>query len=821
MTTTLNDLVHAGERAAADGLREALVREAPATVFHQAAALRDQGTPGHVTYSRKVFIPLTRLCRDVCHYCTFAQPPKAVASAYLSRDQVLAIARAGEAAGCDEALLTLGDKPERRYAAARTALARMGHATTIDYLVETCRTLLDETTLLPHVNPGVLTRDDLVRLRDVSVSQGLMLESASRRLLEAGSCHHGSPDKEPERRLETLRLAGELRIPFTTGILIGIGETRAERLDALFAIRALHAAHGHIQEVIVQNFRAKPGTRMAGHPEPDIADLMWTIAAARLILGSDMIVQAPPNLSGDAYAALIDAGLNDWGGISPVTPDHVNPEAAWPHIAALRAQTAARGKVLVERLASHPRYVRDAETWHSPRLATAVRHRADADGLARTDRWTPGAAVAPPALLPRGGIAAPAAVTASEATIIDRALAGTTLEEAEIVRLFAARGAMVRAIAQAADAMRRDRCGDAVTFVVNRNINYTNVCRFRCGFCAFSKGQKSDALRGRAYDVPVEEIVRRAVEARDRGATEVCLQGGIHPDYSGDTYLRIVEAIKRAVPEMHVHAFSPLEVFEGAREAGLSVAGFLAALKDRGLGTLPGTAAEILDDEVRRIICPDKLTTDLWLDIVATAHRTGLKTTATIMFGHADRPEHWARHLLRIRRLQQQTGGFTEFVPLPFIHAEAPMFLRGQARPGPTYREALLMHAVGRIVLYRAIDNIQVSWVKMGERGVIEALNAGVNDLGGTLMNESISRAAGTVHGQEWSPARMDRVIRSTGRTPRQRTTVYGTPDRTVTADAFAATGLADIVLPPAGKIAAIGSRRRKRLGTGAVRHVG
>ncbi|MSQ72587.1 MAG: 7,8-didemethyl-8-hydroxy-5-deazariboflavin synthase subunit CofH [Betaproteobacteria bacterium] len=733
----------------------------------EAAALRDEGHGNLITWSRKVFIPLTRLCRDVCHYCTFAQPPRKGEPAFLSPDEVLAIARAGAAAGCQEALFTLGDKPELRYRQAGEALSRLGHKTTISYLAAMCDLVRRETGLLPHANPGVMNREEIAMLRAVAPSQGIMLESAAERLCERGGAHFGSPDKHPAVRLETLRLAGELRVPFTTGILIGIGETRDERIASLHAIRDLHRRHGHIQEIIIQNFRAKPGTLMAGSSEPGADELKWTIAVARLMFGPHMSIQAPPNLSA-AYGELIDAGINDWGGVSPVTPDHVNPEAPWPQVEALRRQTARAGKTLVERLTIYPKYACEPALWLDPALAPAVLAASDASGYARADAWAPGIAGVQVAQTDNTG-----PLSSRIGGLLAKLRAGAAASETDIVALFEARGADFHAVCAAADRLRREVSGETVRYVVNRNINYTNVCAYKCGFCAFSKGRTAEHLRGAPYDIPREEVQRRVQEAWARGATEVCMQGGIHPDYTGDTYLDLCRAVKEACPGMHIHAFSPLEVTHGAATLGLSLREFLAELKRAGLGTLPGTAAEILDDEIRALICPDKLDTDAWLEVMRQAHGLGLRTTATIMFGHLERPLHWARHLLRVRALQAETGGFTEFVPLPFVHMEAPLYLKGRARRGPTSREAILMHAVARLVLHPLITHIQVSWVKLGADGARACLAAGANDLGGTLMNESISRAAGTGHGQELSPAAMHALIESAGRTPAQRSTLY------------------------------------------------
>jgi FO synthase len=745
----------------------------------EARALREEGHGRLVTYSPKVFIPLTKLCRDVCHYCTFAQPPRRGERAYLTIDEVLEIARAGEAAGCREALFTLGDKPELRYRAAREELAAHGCETTLEYLRSAAAAVLAETSLLPHLNPGVLTREDVRALRPVSASMGAMLETTSERLSARGGPHFGSPDKTPAARLATLAAAGEEHVPFTTGVLIGIGESRAERLDALRAIRELADRYGHVQEVIVQNFRAKPGTRMAGAPEPPLGELLWTVAVARIVLGSEAHVQAPPNLSYDDFPRLLDAGIDDWGGISPVTIDHVNPEAPWPEVDRLRAATESRGLELAPRLAVYPDW--SSGEWVDPAVLPAVLRAGDSLGLAREDRWSPGEDVGVP-FAPR------------DALPVDTR---DELGEDELVRLFRARGRERDRVFAAADALRRDVCGDEVTYVVTRNIQYTNVCYFRCGFCAFSKGKLAANLRGAPYLVPHEEIVRRCEEAWERGATEVCLQGGIHPAFTGDYYRSVVAAIREAVPGLHVHAFSALEVWQGAATLGLPLHEYLGELHDAGLGSLPGTAAEILDDEVRRVICPDKVTTEQWLQVHDTAHRVGLRSNVTMMFGHVESPRSWARHLLRSREQQLRSGGFTEFVPLPFVHMEAPLWLRGQARSGPTYGETLLVHAVARLALHPVITNIQVSWVKLGREGVAAALRAGVNDLGGTLMNESISRSAGAQHGQEFPPEAMEELIRSAGRMPRQRTTLYGEVPEERRAASFGAPPLAEPRNPP------------------------
>jgi FO synthase len=761
----------------------------------EARALRDEGHGRLVTYSPKVFIPLTKLCRDVCHYCTFAGPPRRGERAYLSVEEVLEIARAGAAAGCREALFTLGDKPELRYRAVREELAALGCATSLEYLRDTAAAVLEETGLLPHLNPGVLTRDDVRALRPVSASMGTMLETTSERLSARGGPHFGSPDKLPAARLATLAAAGEERVPFTTGVLIGIGETRAERLEALQAIRELADRYGHVQEVIVQNFRAKPGTRMANAPEPSLDELLWTIAVARIVLGAPAHVQAPPNLSYDDFPRLLDAGIDDWGGVSPVTIDHVNPEAPWPEVGLLRAASESRGLELVPRLPVYPEWI--SGEWLDPAVMPAVLRASDSVGLAREDGWSPGADIGVP-FVPR------------DALPVDTR---DELGEDELVRLFRARGRERDRVFAAADALRRDVCGDEVTYVVTRNIQYTNVCYFRCGFCAFSKGKLAANLRGAPYLVPHEEIVRRCEEAWARGATEVCLQGGIHPAFTGDYYLSVVRAIKDAVPELHVHAFSALEVWQGAATLGMPLDEYLSQLYEAGLGSLPGTAAELLDDDVRRVICPDKVTTDQWLHVHDVAHRIGLRSNVTMMFGHVESPRSWARHLLRAREQQIASGGFTEFVPLPFVHMEAPIWLRGLARSGPTFGETLLVHAVARLALHPVITNIQVSWVKLGREGVAAALRAGVSDLGGTLMNESISRSAGAQHGQEFPPEAMEELIRFANRVPRQRTTLYGEVPHERRRASFGAAPLAAAWNPPVKEARLIAPPRLVRPG--------
>lgn len=747
-----------------------------------------------MTYSPKVFIPLTSLCRDRCGYCTFAKAPHRVEAPYLSIEQVVEVARAGAAAGCHEALFTMGEYPESRYPQAQQWLDEHGFVDTIDYLVHAAQAVLDETGLLPHANAGALDHTDLARLRTVSPSQGMMIESLNPNL----AAHRGAPDKTPERRLATLDAAGELSIPFTTGILIGIGESRADRVDALEAIASSHERFGHIQEVIVQNFVPKADTEMRNWPAASLEELIETLHIARDILPASIHLQAPPNLSND-IGALIDAGIDDFGGISPVTADYVNPEKPWPAITALSAEAARFGRALVPRLTVYPEFVRNPDRWIDPALHFAVMDRSDADGFARDDpgavfpekyqdavnvgtgaeviqvgrrstAWYSGADVTPPTLIGESRVTRPSAEIAEILTGVSQ---GSSVDFDQIVTLFKARGEDVAAIAGFADQLREQVVGDQVTFVRNRNINYTNVCTFKCTFCGFSKGPLSLNLRGNPYLLADEEIIRRVLEARELGATEVCLQGGIHPSFDGDYYVQVAKAVNSSAPDIHIHGFTALEVLEGSRRLGESLIEYLERLKDAGLKSLPGTAAEILSDDIRGIICPDKINTEEWLMVHESAHSIGLRSNVTIMFGSLERPEHWAHHLVRTRDVQRRTGGFTEFVPLPFVHMAAPMYLKRKARRGPTWRETVLMHAVGRIAYHGYINNIQASWVKLGPAGAQQLLRAGVNDLGGTLMDENISRAAGASHGQGISDQEFAQVVEPLGRTLVQRTTLY------------------------------------------------
>lgn len=763
-----------------------------------ARARRDAAFGSVVTFSPKVFIPLTMLCQDKCGYCTFAQPPARLDAPYLTPEQVLEIASAGAEQGCHEALFTLGENPEARYPVARDWLNRHGYESTVHYVAAMAQLVLDETGLLPHANTGAMDRGQLAMLRSVSPSQGMMIES----LRDDLDCHRGAPDKVPARRLATLDWAGELQVPYTTGILVGIGEDRPDRIAALEAIAASHRRHGHVQEVIVQNFLPKPGTAMH-NADPCPRDVyLDAIALARMILPTDVHVQAPPNLSDD-FGDLLDAGVSDWGGVSPVTADHVNPERPWPELDRLREVTEAAGHTLAPRLTVHPRYASDPARWLDTALHFPVADRSDSDGFARDDpgsvwpertmerakvddgaefeltgtissQWYVGAGGDPQHLVPGEAFAA-----GPVAEVLDGVRAGHDVGFDEIVTLFRARGREVAAVAQVADELRQEIVGDDVTWVANRNINYTNVCTFKCRFCGFSKGPLSLNLRGTPYLLTLDDIAERVIEAADAGATEVCLQGGIHPDFDGDYYIDVARAVHEAVPGMHIHGFTALEVTEGAKRNDEPLFDYLTRLKDAGQASLPGTAAEILHDDVRATLCPDKIDTDEWLEAHRTAHAVGLGSNVTIMFGSIERPEHWAHHILRTRALQEETGGFTEFVGLPFVHMASPIYLQKRARRGPTFREVVLMHAVARIAYRGRIDNIQGSWVKLGFNSIAQLLQAGANDLGGTLMDENISRAAGADHGTEVTAEDFRRVVEPLGRNLVQRTTLYGRPDLT------------------------------------------
>ena len=805
------------------------------------AGLEAAGRPGVVTYSRKVFIPLTRLCRDKCHYCTFVTVPGKLRRAghgmFLSPDEVLDIARRGAGMGCKEALFTLGDRPEERWPEAREWLDAHGYDDTLAYVRAMSVRVLEETGLLPHLNPGVLTWTDLQRLKPVAPSMGMMLETTATRLWsEPGGPHHGSPDKEPAVRLRVLEDAGRSNVPFTTGILIGIGETYEERADSLFAIRRTARRYHGVQEVIIQNFRAKPDTAMRGMPDAELEELAAAIAVARIVLGPAARIQAPPNLVDGEYARFIDAGIDDWGGVSPLTPDHVNPERPWPQIDELAARTAEAGFTLRERLTIYPEFVRRGEPWLDPRLLPHVTALADpATGLARTGAVVRGRPWQEPedAFPAAGGRtdlhrtidtegrtgdrrddfddvygdwqelreqAAPGMVPDRVDADVKAALATaaddpTKLTDAQALALLHADGPALDALCRIADDLRRDMVGDEVTYIVTRNINFTNVCYTGCRFCAFAQ-RRTDAD---AYTLSLDQVADRAQQAWEVGAVEVCMQGGIHPDLPGSAYFDIARAVKQRVPGMHVHAFSPMEVVNGATRTGLSIPEWLAAAKEAGLDTIPGTAAEILDDEVRWVLTKGKLPTATWVEVVTAAHRLGIRSSSTMMYGHVDQPHHWLGHLRLLARIQQETGGFTEFVTLPFIHTNAPVYLAGIARPGPTMRDNRAVTAMARLLLHPHIPNIQTSWVKLGTEGAAEMLRSGANDLGGTLMEETISRMAGSAYGSYRSIRDLIAIAEAAGRPARPRTTLYGeVPDERVTA-ALASDGHLPQLLPVLG----------------------
>ncbi|AEM80780.1 FO synthase subunit 1 [Streptomyces violaceusniger Tu 4113] len=801
------------------------------------AGLEAAGRPGVITYSRSVFIPLTRLCRDKCHYCTFATVPGKLRRAghgmFMSPDEVLAIARRGAEMGCKEALITLGDRPEDRWPEARAWLEAEGYDDTIAYVRAMAIRILEETGLLPHLNPGAMTWTDFQRLKPVAPSMGMMLETTAERLWsEPGGPHYGSPDKEPAVRLRVLEDAGRSSVPFTSGLLIGIGETQAERAESLFALRRVSRSYHGIQEVIIQNFRAKPDTAMRGMPDAELDDLVATVAVARHILGPSACIQAPPNLVDAEYEQLIGAGIDDWGGVSPLTPDHVNPERPWPQVDELAERSAAAGFSLRERLAVYPEYIQRGEPWLDPRLLPHVTALADpGTGLAREDATLTGLPWQEPeeAFSASGRTdlhhtidtegrtgdrrkdfdevygdwealreaAAPGMVPSRVDGDIKAALAQaaddpTKLTDSEALALFHADGPALDALCRIADDLRRAAVGDDVTYIVTRNINFTNVCYTGCRFCAFAQ-RRTDAD---AYTLSLDQVADRAQQAWDVGAVEVCMQGGIHPDLPGTAYFDIARAVKERVPGMHVHAFSPMEVVNGATRTGMSIREWLEAAREAGLDTIPGTAAEILDDEVRWVLTKGKLPTATWVEVVKTAHELGVRSSSTMMYGHVDQPRHWLAHLRLLAEIQQETGGFTEFVTLPFIHTNAPVYLAGIARPGPTNRDNRAVTAMARILLHPHIPNIQTSWVKLGADGAAEMLRSGANDLGGTLMEETISRMAGSSYGSYRSIQDLVAIAELTGRPARPRTTTYGPVPEDRQAAALASDGHLPELLP-------------------------
>ncbi|WP_280525035.1 bifunctional FO biosynthesis protein CofGH [Streptomyces inhibens] len=803
------------------------------------AGLEAAGRPGVITYSRGVFIPLTRLCRDKCHYCTFVTVPGKLRrdghGMFMSPDEVLDIARRGAEMGCKEALFTLGDKPEDRWPEAREWLEAHGYDDTISYVRAMAIRVLEETGLLPHLNPGVLSWTDFQRLKPVAPSLGMMLETTAERLWsEPGGPHYGSPDKEPAVRLRVLEDAGRSNVPFTTGLLIGIGETYEERAESLFALRRIQRAYHGIQELIMQNFRAKPDTAMRGMPDAELEELAATIAVARHIMGPSTRIQAPPNLVDGEYALLIGAGIDDWGGVSPLTLDHVNPERPWPQIDELTERCATAGFELRERLPIYPEFLQRGEPWLDPRLLPHVRALADPEtGLAIEDAPVVGRPWQEPdegfSMQSTGRTdlhhtidtegrtadrrddfdevygdwealreaAAPGMVPERIDTDVRQALSQaaddpTKLTDAEALSLLHADGAALDTLCKIADDLRRDTVGDDVTYIVTRNINFTNVCYTGCRFCAFAQ-RRTDAD---AYTLSLSQVADRAQQAWDVGAVEVCMQGGIHPDLPGTAYFDIARAVKERVPGMHVHAFSPMEVVNGATRTGLSIREWLSEAKAAGLDSIPGTAAEILDDEVRWVLTKGKLPTATWVEVVKTAHELGIRSSSTMMYGHVDQPRHWLGHLRLLAQIQQETGGFTEFVTLPFIHTNAPVYLAGIARPGPTTRDNRAVTAMARVLLHPHITNIQTSWVKLGQDGAAEMLRSGANDLGGTLMEETISRMAGSSYGSYRSIQDLIAIASQAGRPSRPRTTTYGPVTEERQAAALASDGHLPELLP-------------------------
>lgn len=773
------------------------------------AGAADAERPGIVTYSRKVFIPLTRLCRDRCHYCTFAVPPARVDAPFLSPDEVLTIARQGALMGCKEALFTLGDRPESRWPEAQKWLEESGYDSTLEYVRAMSIMVLEETGLLPHLNPGVMSWSELTRLKPVAPSMGMMLETTSTRLhTTPGQPHYLSPDKDPAVRLRVLDDAGRLNIPFTTGLLIGIGETIEERADSILALRRVAREHGSIQEVIIQNFRSKATTPMRHADDLALGEYLAAIATTRVIMGPKMRVQAPPNLVDlDECATLLAAGIDDFGGISPLTPDHVNPERPWPEIGALEKTCSDAGLALRERLTVHPEYL--DVPWIDPRLRGHVDALRGDDGLADVDVK----AIGRPWQEPDGGWNSSGRVDLHSSidtegrrtdrrndfdevygnwdVLRDRGRTSSSLprfdgnlgealraaeanpngltEEHAITLLSAEEGPGLEALCDLADSLRQEAVGDDVTYVVNRNLNFTNICYAGCRFCAFAQ-RKSDAD---AYTLSLEQVAERATEAAQVGATEICMQGGINPELPGSAYFDLARAVKTAAPALHLHAYSPMEVMNGVARTGMSVRDFLIAAREAGVDSLPGTAAEILDDDVRWLLTKGKLPAAQWIDVITTAHSLGIPTTSTMMYGHVDNPRHWAVHLRTLADIQRETGGFTEFVPLPFVHQSSPIYLAGVARPGPTARDNRAVHAVARIMLHGLIDNIQCSWVKLGPEVCTQVLRGGVNDLGGTLMEETISRMAGSTNGSRKDAAELAAMANAAGRRARERTTLY------------------------------------------------
>jgi FO synthase len=721
-----------------------------------------------VTFSRNVTLSLSRTCVSHCKYCAFqTHQPHLHAP-----DEVLALLDGAARRQVKELLVLTGDDPVAGHPGVGERLAALGFDDFVGYVVWCCERAL-ERGLLPHTNLGALPAADLGRLREVTASQGLMVESVRPDLV----AHQGSPTKDPALRLETVRAAGELRIPFTSGILVGIGETPADRLAALEALAALHRQHGHLQEVILQNF--VPHRRYYGeepaeiataaseaywrtglHEGPDVPAPAWAstvtledmtrlVADAREILGPDVGIQVPPNLS-DWWPALVRAGATDLGGLS-ANGDHISPEHPFPSPHQVRKTLAAEGVALTERLCVYPQYI-DA-SWVAQGVLDVI----------KTKWWS---------FIPRRGSG-----RREERVIaldrVPRAIArgrdGIALDEDELTALFAeTRPEAIEDLRQAADELRAELAGDEVTFVVNRNVNVSNVCVVGCAFCGFGQGKRSPD----AYEHDRDEFARRVAEAVDFGATELCIQSGIHPDWGLEDYLAWLRLARELAPQLHLHAYSAMEVAHMCDVSGLPPAEVFARLREAGLDSTPGTAAEVLHDGVRERISPNKLPVARWVEIIEASHRAGLRSTATVMFGHIEEPWELAEHMRVIRGLQERTGGFTEFVPLSFIPFHT---LLGRTHGVEEIsREENLKHtAVFRLALGGTVPSLQASWVKMGLDVATEALRWGVNDLGGTLMEENISRLAGSYHGVRLEPTDLIAAAHAAGRPAAERTTLY------------------------------------------------
>lgn len=732
------------------------------------AGLAASGRPGVITYSRKVFVPLTTLCRDRCHYCVFVDTPgqllKKHKPAFMSPEQVLAVVRQGQAMGCKEVLLTLGDRPEDRWPEARAWLDEHGFGSTIEYVAHIARLVTAETGLLAHANPGVMSEDELRMLRPAAPSMGMMLETTSRRLFEEpGQVHFGSPDKDPAVRLEVIDAAGRERVPFTTGILVGIGETEHDRAASLVAIRDAHERHqvagqGHVQEVIVQNFRAKPRTAMQGAPDADLLEYVAAVAVARLVMGPRMRIQVPPNLS-DAgeFGLLVRAGADDWGGVSPLTADHVNPERPWPHLDDLARMTAELGFALRERLTAQPEFVLDAETWIDPALRPAVAALADAGtGLAAAP------AVAPfrPSRLPVQEAEERRASTAPGPGVRRLAEAAAadplTLDDADWVRLLGATGDDLDVLAATADDVRRYTVGEAVTLVVNRNLTSTGL---------------RAAPTGEAAAFTLDDVGAIAADAWDLGATELCVQGRLDADAEPTGYLDIARAAKAAAPGLHLHAYRPQDVWDLADRTGLGLDGSLSAMREAGVDTVPGTGVKVLSERVRGLVAPTDLEIDRWVEGITTAHRAGFRSTSVIFYGHVETAAERIAHLRRLRAIQDETGGFSEFVPIP---------LPGPAGGVPLVpgRAALDEHramvAVSRLLLSGSIPHVQIPWTRVGRAASAVLLQSGGDDLGGALLDGRVKPEAGIEHGLELPVTDAAALVARLFRPFRLRTTTYG-----------------------------------------------